>query len=409
MGLQARLGLYKKVEARRKRPLIVYVTSSRLYANGQIAGDSVPELLDQLQRLPAGTKELDLLIVSDGGDPTVSWRIVSLIRERVTRFSALVPQAAYSAATLIVLGADEVVMHPNGNLGPTDPQIRVQRRSGKDGLTESVAFGSEDLMAFLRFSRDHVGLKDPEHMLAVYSKFCDEVTTLGVGTSARSALLSVTLGERLLQLHMKEDAEKPKAREISEKLTKDYFHHGYPVNRTEAREIGLKISERDEETEDLMWQIWCDLSEELKLREPHNPLKVLADNPACQALFAPVPVIQLPANLPPQLAQQAHQQVLAQVQVAQVPLAPFEWIQAVVESTRYASRYVTNGLVVGTKTADQQIRLSTLTVRQMWVTVPLAAAASQSGPRSKTPAKRAPKAKILAKRAPKHAKSNTKS
>src|SRR5467141_319672 len=154
MGLPSRLDLYKKVEARRNRPLIVYVTSNRPNAAGGIAGDSVPELLDQLQRLPAGAQELDLLIVSDGGDPTVAWRIVSLIRERVTKFSALVPQAAYSAATLIVLGADEVVMHPNGNLGPTDPQIRIQRRSGKDGATDAVGFGSEDLMAFLRFSRD---------------------------------------------------------------------------------------------------------------------------------------------------------------------------------------------------------------------------------------------------------------
>lgn len=399
MSLLARLELYKKVEARRKRPLIVYVTSNRLNANGQIAADSVPELLDQLQRLPAGTKELDLLIVSDGGDPTVAWRIVSLIRERAARFSALVPQAAYSAATLIVLGADEVVMHPNGNLGPTDPQIRVQRRSGKDGTTEAVGFGSEDLTAFLRFSREQVGLKEPEHMLAVYSKFCDEVTTLGVGISARSALLSVTLGERLLQLHMKEEAEKQKAREISEKLTKDYFHHGYPVNRTEAREIGLKVADQDEELEGLMWKIWCDLSEELKLRQPHNPLTVLADNPACQALFAAVPVVQLPANLPPQLAQQAHQQILAQVQIANIPPAPFETIHAVIESTRHASRFVTNGLVVGTKTADQQIRLSTLNVRQLWATVPLVAPKRQTGPNPQKPAKKAQK----------RAKSNVKS
>lgn len=253
-------------------------------------------------------------------------------------------------------------------------------------------------MAFLRFSRDQVGLKEPEHMLAVYSKFCDEVTTLGVGISARSALLSVTLGEKLLQLHMKEGAEQQRAREISEKLTKDYFHHGYPVNRTEAREIGLKVADRDEELEDLIWKIWCDLSEELKLREPHNPIRVLAENQACQALFAPVPVIQLPGNLPPQLAQQAYQQILAQVQVADVPPAPFETIHAVIESTRHASRFVTNGLVVGTKTADQQIRLSTLNVRQLWETVALVAAAQQTGPKPPP-----------VKKAKKRAKSNVKS
>lgn len=375
MGLQRRLELYGRVEARRGRPLIVYVTSTRANANGQIAGDSVPELLSQLQRLPKGTTALDLLIVSDGGDPTVAWRIVSLIRERATKFSVLIPQAAYSAATLIVLGADEVVMHPNGNLGPTDPQIRAPRRGGKDGQPEFVGFGSEDLTAFLRFSRDTVGLTAPEHLLSVFSRFCDEVGTLAVGVSARSALLSVTLGEQLLLLHMTGEEGKKKAREISEKLTKDYFHHGYPVNRTEAKGIGLKVTDRDDELEELMWDIWGDISEELKLREPHNALTVLRDTPACQALFAPLPLLNLPANLPPQIAQQAYQQVLQQVQVAQVPFASYEIIQALVESSRYASRFVTRGMVFGTRTADQQIKISTLIERQGWVTHPTEEAA----------------------------------
>ncbi len=370
MSLDTRLALYRRVEARRNRPLIVYVTSNRLNANGQIASDSVPELLDQLQRLPE-TKEIDLLLVSDGGDATVAWRIVSLIRERAEKFSVLVPQAAFSAATLIALGANEVVMHPNGNLGPTDPQIRVPRRSGKDGTTDVVGFGSEDLMAFLKFSRDQVGLKDPEHLLSVYSKFCDEVGTLGVGVSARSALLSVTMGEQMLLLHMKEEQEKKLAHTISEKLTKDYFHHGYPVNRTEAKAIGLKVADRDKELEDLMWKIWSDLRAELKIREPHNPVTVLADNPACQALFAPLPAAQLPANLPPQLPPQAQQQLLAQIQAqfAPVPPAPFEIVHALIESSRHASRFVTSGIVIGTKTPDQQIRVSTLNIRQGWKTV----------------------------------------
>lgn len=398
MGLDNRLALYRRVEAKRGRPLIVYVTSNRPNANGMIAGDSVPELLDQLQCLPAETKKLDLLIVSDGGDPTVAWRIVSLIRERADNFSVLVPQAAFSAATLIVLGANEVIMHPNGNLGPTDPQIRIQRRGGKDGTTDAVGFGSEDLMAFLRFSREHVGLTDPEHLLSVYSKFCDEVGTVGVGVSARSALLSVTMGEKLLLLHMKGVEEKPVARTISEKLTRDYFHHGYPVNRTEAKEIGLKVADKDQELEDLMWQVWSDLSAELKIREPHNPVTVLAENPACQALFAPPPAIQLPANLPAQLPPQAQQQILAQLQaqVAPVPPAPFEIIHAVVESSRHASRFVTSGIVIGSKTPDQQIRVSTLNIRQGWKTVwpapaaPNQAAMPQKPPKAQKPQK-APK------------------
>jgi hypothetical protein len=150
-------------------------------------------------------------------------------------------------------------MHSNGNLGPTDPQIRVPRRSGKDGTMETVGFGSEDLMAFLRFSRDQVGLKDPEHLLAVYSKFCDEVTTLGVGTSARSALLSVSLG-KLLQLHMKGEKERKRRARSRKKLTKDYFHHGYPLTELRQRTSALR-SRNDEELETLMWQVWSDISD----------------------------------------------------------------------------------------------------------------------------------------------------
>lgn len=205
---------------------------------------------------------------------------------------------------------------------------------------------------------------------------------------------------------MKEGVDKQKAREISEKLTKDYFHHGYPVNRTEAREIGLKVADRDEELEDLMWQIWCDLSEELELREPHSPLRVLAENPACQALFAPIPVIHLPANLPPQLAQQAHQKILAQVTVTDVPPAPFETIHALIESTRYASRFITNGFVIGTKTADHQIRISNLNVRQLWATIPLIAPPSPArAPKAAT----TPRAQTVGRKKPKkHAKSAVK-
>jgi ClpP class serine protease len=76
-------------------------------------------------------------VVSNGGDPIVAWRAITLLRERVEQIGVLVPQAAYSAATLLAMGADEIVMHPNGNLGPVDPQILV-KRSGEPNHSVSV-------------------------------------------------------------------------------------------------------------------------------------------------------------------------------------------------------------------------------------------------------------------------------
>lgn len=125
MPIGHRVELYKELESKRQRPLVTYVTNERQNVPSMIAADVLPEIMDQLEALPNDTESLDLLVVSNGGDPTVAFRIMTLIRERVKKVSILIPQAAYSAATLLALGADEIVMHRNGNLGPVDPQISV--------------------------------------------------------------------------------------------------------------------------------------------------------------------------------------------------------------------------------------------------------------------------------------------
>jgi hypothetical protein len=384
--IQERVALYRQLEAHRGRPLIAYVTSTRGNSAGLIASDAVAELLLQVEALPAGTEQLDFLIVSNGGDPTVAWRIVSLLRERVKKLSVLVPQAAYSAATLIALGADEIVMHPNGNLGPTDPQITAPKRGNKEGQNEAIPFGSEDLSGFLRFAREEVGLSDQTQLLSVFNHFCEEVGSVAVGVAARAAMLMVSMGEKLLKLHMTTDVGKQKAKSISQALTRDFFHHGYAVSRSEAKGIGLPIAASNETTERLMWDIWRSISEELRLREPFNALGVLSAAPTSAPLFGPVPQIALPANLPPQAQQAALQQALAQVPVLQIPPVDFENVHAVMESARLATRFVTRGQVFGSRQPDLQIKLSAVTKHQSWITVPLG-----GPPVGKTPHRRAPK------------------
>lgn len=389
--LESRINLYRRLEEARGRPLITYVTSTRGNAQASIAADVVPELMAQLNALPAGTSELDLLIVSNGGDPTVAWRIVSLIRERVKSFAVLIPQSAYSAATLIALGADEIVIHPNGNLGPTDPQIRAPKR-GKDADTQLYGFGSEDLSAFLKFARDEVGLTDQTQMLSVFNHFCEEVGSVAVGVAARSAQLLVRMGEKLLQLHMNGETNKAKARTISQALTSNYFHHGYAVSRSEAKDsIELPVADSNTEVEQLMWDIWLDISEEMQLREPFNPVTKLRAEPSCAPLFSPPPVVQIPGNLPAPAQQQAINQALAQMSVIPVPAVPFELLYCVMESSRLASRNVSGGLIFAAQQPDLNLRMSLVFDRQGWVDAETAASgqlAPAATKRPKTAAKR---------------------
>lgn len=371
MGITARTNLYQKLERLRGCPLIVYVTSERGNAAGQISSDAVREMHLQLEALPKGAMAADLLIVSNGGDPTVAWRLVSLIRERVNKFSVLIPQAAYSAATLIALGADEIVMHPNGNLGPTDPQIKSPRKSNPDGSSETIQFGSEDLSAFLNFVRDEVGLSDQDQLAGAFGKFCDTVGPVPIGVAARSSQLSITMGEKLLLLHMTSDAAKQKARTIAETLTKNFFHHGYPVSRTEAEQIGLKIAKKNEEIESVIWDIWMDIACEMEVRKPFLPMRVLKSNPDAAALFAPVPQAQIPSGLPADVLQQVIQQLLAQIGVQQIPAVSYTTIHAVMESARVASKFEIKGDLLASRQADLQIKIAQVVERQEWITVQL--------------------------------------
>ena len=84
MGFSERKILYGQIETTRGRPLIAYVTSSRPNAQALMASDVIPRIAEQVRCVPSEHAAVDLLIVSNGGDPTVAWRIVSVLRERLS-------------------------------------------------------------------------------------------------------------------------------------------------------------------------------------------------------------------------------------------------------------------------------------------------------------------------------------
>ena len=361
MPLPERIALYRQIETLRGKPLIVYVTSIRENAIGQIAQDAVSELLNQLQSLPRNIEDLDLLVVSNGGDGTVAWRIVSLIRERVRRFSILVPHAAFSAATLIALGANEIVMHPHGNLGPTDPQIT--------NVKKGIQFGTEDLQAFLKFAKEQVGLSDQIPLRDLFLKFSEEVGFVGIGVAARGTQLSTSVGEKMLLMHMTDTDGKQTARAISEALNTKYFHHGYPLSRSEAKEIGLPLAEPNQVLEDLLWSVWKDLESDLKLREAFVPLALLKADPACQALFVGIPQLQIPPGAAQQVIQIIVQAYIAQFGLVSVPPTQFEYTTAVMESLRRCSRARILGSVFGARQHDLEFKVSLAPEQIGWVDV----------------------------------------
>src|ERR1700681_988310 len=155
MPRDKRMVLIEAIQKTRQSTVICYLTSIRPNVNAQIADDQVRVMFDhllQIQKRPI--EKLDVFLVSNGGSGVVPWRLVSLFREFAKSFNVLIPYRAYSAATLVALGADEIVMHPFAELGPIDPTV-ANDFNPTDPLTgRRLGISVEDVAAYVNFIKE---------------------------------------------------------------------------------------------------------------------------------------------------------------------------------------------------------------------------------------------------------------
>lgn len=368
MSYEQRVELYKKIEKKRGRPLISYVTSPRDSASAQMATDVIPEFANHILNIPKDKKEIDLLIVSNGGDPTVAWRIISMLRERFDRVGALLPYAAYSAATLLALGADEIIMHPFANLGPVDPQLSSSKQvPGQDGKekTLEIHFGAEDLRHFLEFAKSDVGISDQEQIGKAFELLCNEVGSIPIGMAKRSTHLSLSMGEKLLSLHMKDPN---KVKTITEALNTSFYHHGYPVGRKEAKGIGLPIPDAsDDDLNSLIWDVWKNIEAEMECDDPFKPIGIILNSPEAPKLLSPVPQVNIPTNLPPNLIQQVYKKIVEEAStVTQINPVDFKLLLSTVESIYGKSEYLLKGKILASRLPSMKFAVSHVITEQKW-------------------------------------------
>lgn len=362
MSWKDRIELYGKIEAHRQRPLIVYVTSKRNGASSSMASDALPILIKQIDALPKGAKQVDLMIVSFGGDPMVAWRLISVLHQRVERIEVLIPQSAYSAATLVALGADKIFMHPYGHLGPVDMQIYNPAAEGF-----AKWFSTEDITAFVEFVRDTLKITDQEHIRSLFEMTCKEITSLGIGHSARSSKLAVDLAERLLSRHMKEEEQKPKVRNIVESMSRKFQAHAYPISRSEAIAMQLPVDEkRDETLENLMWATWLDIEAELEENEPFDIISHLLKSPEASKLLASVPQLDIPSPVNAGSNYQTSLQDIIDKTTTRVEPVDFAVTSVIIDSSRLGYALVTKGKILASRMPDLRIQYSLFAESKAW-------------------------------------------
>lgn len=120
------MGLYRRIERLLGRPIVAYYTSS-IYPV-MMTDDDADVLESALQSIDV-SKGVALLLSSRGGDGLAAERMINMCRNysETGEYWVIVPGKAKSAATMLSLGASEIIMSPNSELGPIDPQWGLQK------------------------------------------------------------------------------------------------------------------------------------------------------------------------------------------------------------------------------------------------------------------------------------------
>ncbi|MDE0853472.1 MAG: hypothetical protein OSA97_03495 [Nevskia sp.] len=213
---------------------------------GAVCHNDVLALYDILENL--GQQDTIFLFVkSDGGHGQAALRFVNLLRQHCRRLVALAPLQCASAATMITLGADQILMGPMSYLTAVDTSL-THDLSPIDRDNDRVSVSLDELKRALRLMRG----ERAENPGDAYETLFKYVHPLVVGAVDRADSLSIMLCKELLSYHI-EDQNRVDA--IAETLNAKYPSHNYPILFEEARRIGLDVDHLPGKANTLLLQL----------------------------------------------------------------------------------------------------------------------------------------------------------
>jgi hypothetical protein len=187
-------------------------------------------------------RNLDLILHSPGGSAEAAESIVAYLRSRFDHIRVFIPVAAMSAATMISLSANEIVMGQHSQLGPIDPQFIISTPEGpRSGPAKAI---------LNQFELAKQQCKDPSNLpawmpiLRSYAPSlltqCEDSRTLAVEMVSTWVKNYMFAGDA----HAEE-----KARTIADWFAnyENFRSHGRRVGRDEAKAIGVRVTHLEDD------------------------------------------------------------------------------------------------------------------------------------------------------------------
>lgn len=223
-------------------------------------------------------QDLHLMLCSPGGDASVAVRLARMAQAASRKFTVVVPESAKSAATILALGAHEIVMGHASDLGPIDPQIFLPDRGGY--------YGAKDLIQAVERALDDVAVRPDTYPLHAALLAGIDMTVVQF---ARSALAATSdIARQALSSHPDRSLEQVEEllSSIHSTLIEGPSLHSAVIGAAEAREAGLPVTELGP-TMPRWTEIWALWTRYFAIGPVHD-LQVYESAAASQVLSRPV-------------------------------------------------------------------------------------------------------------------------
>ena len=241
---EATQATFNRIQRRVDGMFLAYWTST----SGSVCDNDVMALHEILQG--AGPQaRLVLFVKSDGGSGMAALRMVHLLRRYTRRLTVVAPLNCASAATMLALGADTILMGPLSYLTAVDTSLEHDL-SPLDHTNNLVPVSNDEVDRVIRLWKETVARRGGG--VSPYQELYKYVHPLVIGALDRASSLSLMLCREILGYHMK---DLRKADRISRRLNSSYPAHQYPITSREARRLGLNVQEIDPALDRLLQEL----------------------------------------------------------------------------------------------------------------------------------------------------------
>lgn len=211
---------------------------------GPIFSNVVTPFADAVGDVPPG-QPLDLMLTSLGGDAEAAIRMATMCHAGRDDFRVIVPDTAASAATLLALAAEAVLMSDTSALGPVDPQILLPHRDRflpAKGIVELV----DDLDGKTR---------DNPHAFELYAALLADVDAVAYQTAKDAIRRTGELVPEVLRLRHTPPSD-GEIDVLTESLQSSAMHSA-TIGHARAKELGIPAEylSPHSQTWDLLWRL----------------------------------------------------------------------------------------------------------------------------------------------------------